>query len=481
MPRQVVILHGWSDDSGSFHDLREFLGNNDFEATEVWLGDYISMDDDVRIPDVAKRMQVVLTEKIDDRTLAPPFDLIVHSTGGLVAREWVARYYPDGSDGEGNVCPVKRIVMLSPANFGSRLAAAGKSFVGRVVRGFDNWFQTGTEMLSGLELASPYQWDLARRDLLDADGQGFGAYGGDKVWPFVITGGRGYTSRFRRVANEDGADGTVRACAANMNTAGLTIDFSGDENKPQFKLWWPRCGTAVIPFAILPDRDHSSVHHPMEETDAPDLQDRLGAFILEALNCDSPERFAEIADSWEDATEQVGELRDDERRRAVFHDNVPPGEAFHQYLQVIVAVFDDQGQPIDDYFMEFFSPRDRRDDEAVYFQKHVLQHVHVNALQKHFRCLYVDRTDLMLGYYPKVEEGAERVVAMSLSAAPLGANIRYFSSEKEGAAGHLIVHRENEGPRSRLKARLRRNMTHLVEIIVPRQPIDEVFQLTQPR
>ncbi|MGH6922185.1 MAG: esterase/lipase family protein, partial [Propylenella sp.] len=142
MPRQVVILHGWSDTSESFHDLRVFLGNNGFEVTEVWLGDYISKDDDVRIPDVAKRMQAVLSEMLATGKLKAPFDVIVHSTGGLVVREWVARYFPNGAE-----CPVKRIVMLAPANFGSRLAAAGKSFVGRVAKGFDNWFQTGTEML----------------------------------------------------------------------------------------------------------------------------------------------------------------------------------------------------------------------------------------------------------------------------------------------------------------------------------------------
>ncbi|MGH6923057.1 MAG: esterase/lipase family protein, partial [Propylenella sp.] len=469
--------------SESFHDLRVFLGNNGFEVTEVWLGDYISKDDDVRIPDVAKRMQAVLSEMLANGKLAAPFDVIVHSTGGLVVREWVSRYYPNGADRDGGRCPIKRIVMLSPANFGSRLAAAGKSFVGRVAKGFDNWFQTGTEMLRGLELASPYQWQLAQRDLLDAEGGGEGPYGGDKIWPFVIAGGRGYTKFFMRVANEDGADGTVRACAANMNCVGLTIEFSSSDGEPAVTPWRPRNGATLFPFAILQDRDHSTVHHPMEDTHAPEVQPLLGQLILEALSCDSSGRYGEIAAAWAEQTESVAALglaENDSEREAMFTEDVPPREAFHQYFQVIVAAVDDQGQPVDDYFMEFYSPEDKNDDEAVYFQRSVLEHVHVNTIDPHFRCLYVDRTDLMLGYYPRIQPGEPHVVAMSLSAAPIGQNIRYFESDEEGASGHLIVHREDEDDREAMGVRLRRNMTHLVRIVIPRQPTEGVFGLSQP-
>lgn len=218
MPAQVAIVHGWSDTSKSFHNLRQFLIDNHFAATQIWLGDYVSMDDDVRVEDVGKRMESVIRSAMETGKLTRPFDLIVHSTGGLVAREWIARYYPDGKN-----CPVKRLIMLAPANFGSRLASLGKSMIGRVAKGWNNWFQTGKEMLLGLELASPYQWDLARRDLLDPSGVGEGPYGFGKVWPFVIVGSRPYSSGLRQIVNESGSDGTVRCAAANMNAVGLTI------------------------------------------------------------------------------------------------------------------------------------------------------------------------------------------------------------------------------------------------------------------
>src|SRR5688500_14980280 len=177
MATQVVILHGWSDKSESFRNLRDFLVANGWAAAEVWLSDYISLDDDVRIDDVSKRMDEVIRAAIAGGTIQVPFDLIVHSTGGLVARHWISTFYPDGRAlTDKMACPVKRLVMLAPANFGSALAAMGKSMLGRVVKGWNNWFQTGTEMLQALELSSAFQWDLALSDLFDRDGDGRRCY-----------------------------------------------------------------------------------------------------------------------------------------------------------------------------------------------------------------------------------------------------------------------------------------------------------------
>lgn len=170
MPNQIVIMHGWSDTSASFEQLADFLAANGYETVPVWLSDYISLDDDVKVEDVAKRMQAVVKYFQSKGALTAPFDMIVHSTGGLVVRQWLANYYPDGEE-----CPLKRLVMLAPANFGSKLAALGQSMLGRLIKGWKNWFHTGKEMLRALELASPYQWDLAQKDLFVPEGQTTGA------------------------------------------------------------------------------------------------------------------------------------------------------------------------------------------------------------------------------------------------------------------------------------------------------------------
>src|SRR5437879_5752132 len=122
MARQVAIVHGWSDTSRSFQPLAEFLRKIGYKAVPIWLGDYLSLEDDVKIEDVAKRMEEVIREKMANEGLADSFDMIVHSTGGLVARLWLSTYYPDGRN-----CPVRRLLMLAPANFGSKLASMGQS------------------------------------------------------------------------------------------------------------------------------------------------------------------------------------------------------------------------------------------------------------------------------------------------------------------------------------------------------------------
>ena len=64
MTNQVAILHGWSYTSTSFKPLAKFLGANGYQVVSLWLGDYISMDDDVKIEDVTHRMETVVGELI---------------------------------------------------------------------------------------------------------------------------------------------------------------------------------------------------------------------------------------------------------------------------------------------------------------------------------------------------------------------------------------------------------------------------------
>src|SRR5690606_18161649 len=143
----------------------------------------------------------------------------------------------------GSAPGLQRLVMLAPANFGSPLAHVGQSMLGRIVKGWRNWFSTGKRMLEYLELASPYQRQLVCRDLLvdPADSDTWTPYkkkGG--VWPFVLTGSHPYTDSVRKVLNENGGDGTVRAASANMNVYGYTLDFTRDVEIPEYSVWESR-------------------------------------------------------------------------------------------------------------------------------------------------------------------------------------------------------------------------------------------------
>ncbi len=76
----MLIIHGWSDTSESFHNLANFLKSHGFQTIELWLADYISMDDDVRVSDVGKRMSQVIIDMTNSKQLAETFDGIVKLT-----------------------------------------------------------------------------------------------------------------------------------------------------------------------------------------------------------------------------------------------------------------------------------------------------------------------------------------------------------------------------------------------------------------
>ena len=476
--RDILIVHGWSDNSESFSPMVDFLKNKGFNAVDLWLSDYISLDDDVKIEDVAKRMEAVVRDKLQKGEIKKPFDMIVHSTGGLVARQWISAYYLD----DVTKCPLKRLVMLAPANFGSKLASMGQSLLGRVLKGWDNWFQTGKEMLTALELSSRFQWELAQRDLLVPDGQNDkrSVYNKDGVWPFVLVGTHPYTSALRQIVNEDGADGTVRAAAANLNTRGVTIDFAKDESNPDIRYWQNRSADIVFPFAVWPDRTHASIIDPAgHDVDAKEsAQQRLGELILKALNCDTYEAYRQMADEWHQISEGTAALAsasDGAARKALFPSDDQRPEFFHQYIQVNVQVVDDHGADVTDYVLEFTGPDyESNDDPTVYFHREVLEDVHVNTSNASRRCLFVDRTDLLSEFYKRIGGKVDKILTMSISAKKPGENVTYFSDAKRGAPGEMVIHSFDDSTQTRW---LQRNTTQFVRIIIPHSPEDGVFKL----
>ena len=495
---QVVIVHGWSDSSKSFEPLVDFLQTQGIDVTSIYLGDYISLADDVRVEDVAKRMHAVLNERLEGGGLKAPFDMIVHSTGGLIARQWLAEYYPAGGS------PARRLIMLAPANHGSPLAAKGKSMVGRIAKGWNNWFETGAQMLNALELASPYQWSLVRRDLLARNEGADSPYGkaSGKVLPFVITGTHPYAAGARKLVDENGGDGTVRVPAANMNTRGRTIDFARGSGRVEITDWHHRHDFQLIPFAVLPDRNHATVVDPTKSSAAlnPTDHERLGELILSALKVDE-NGYDALAERWYQLSEETARLAANKDARQSYFGHDCPAEYFHQYMQVIVRAIDDSGNDVADYFIEFSDGSGGDDRKAAeFFHTEVLESVKRNSNNAAYRCFFVDRTDLVNRYYPMIDADAdadtragadtaagsdtdaeviaaadERRLLMTITAAPPGSNVAYFGGTTHSAEVAVSVHRETEGQ----QRWFRRNQTHYVEIIIPRMPRDEVFRLRQ--
>jgi pimeloyl-ACP methyl ester carboxylesterase len=497
MPRPVAILHGWSDNSDSFKPLAAFLKKNGFKTIPLFLGDYISLRNDVKIDDVAKRMEEVVQEKMArpagarDR-LGKTFDLIVHSTGGLVARRWISMHYSD------RTCPVQNLVMLAPANFGSKLAHKGRSMLGRVYKGWKTGFETGDEMLFALELSSPFLWSLAESDLFESRGVTSDAtavyYGADRVRPFVIVGTHPYTSLTAKLTNEHGSDGTVRVAAANLNTYGMTIDFSGDPKnliKPLNTPWKRRGGEEnTFPLAVLPDRTHGSIVRPDEPglSKVPAVQQQLGTLILSALRTNTALQYQNAIKKWRDVTDETRTLAGasadaQKNRNSMFKSRNTPRENFHEYYQVFVRVEDEFGNEVPDYFLSFmarrknhsFSPRANLPKEGVFFHDEVIEDTHVHQATKANRCLYIDRFDIMGkdGFYNRIKVDQSKELYFTVTAADPGDRIAYFSKSAGKKRGLVRLHNEADAGVRWLK----RHSTHFIRIIVPRAADPDIFTL----
>lgn len=386
----LVIIHGWSDSWEGMANLARQLvkhGGAD-RVAHIRLGDYVSMSDEVTFTDLAAGMQRAWRHKKLPEAPAS-VDLAVHSTGALVARQWMARYH------EPDACPVKHLLMLAPANFGSPQAHKGRSFLGRLVKGFkaDKPFQTGGRILRGLELASPYTWKLAESDLFTKDAH----FGPGRVLATVLVGDTGYDG-IRAMANQEGSDGTVRIAAANLNAARLEVDFASDPRQPTMTL---SKRPARAAFCRVPGDNHSTI--AAKGRWSPRNHDAMDLMV----------RALTVSD--EDFDEWCDELDERNRREIAFG----AGELqTHGFQHTVLLVEDDQGHPVTEYYLELFALTSEGDAEQPdltrYLQEKVLRHVHVYGGAPQYRSFLVDCTALR----KKFGERPGQPVSLSVSAHP---------------------------------------------------------------
>ena len=124
----VVFVHGYSDKGASWQLWREVLCEKlGIDDGSMHTCTYVSLDNGVSIKDIAEAF---------DRALAAesgldgdqPFDAVVHSTGMLVVRAWLAADPLRAKR-------LKRLIALAPATFGSPLGQAGAQLARRGVQG----------------------------------------------------------------------------------------------------------------------------------------------------------------------------------------------------------------------------------------------------------------------------------------------------------------------------------------------------------
>ncbi|MDG9930477.1 MULTISPECIES: alpha/beta hydrolase [unclassified Pseudomonas] len=442
MPEPLVIVHGWSDEPSSFQKLEAFLASNlAVKPVVIKLADWMSMHNEVTFADLAEAMKNAW-EQHKLPTAPRSVNIVVHSTGALVVRHWMTRFY------QPSTVPIKRFLMLAPANFGSPLAHKGNSFIGRALKGWDEpGFQTGTHILKGLELASPYTFALAERDLFSATPW----YGRGRILATVLVGNKGYGGFTGALVDADGSDGTVYFSTANLNCARLQVRLSDKQEVIDEPVLASSKG--AIAFGLIAKENHSTI--TLNKTPGNPLTKQL---ILRALSVDDGDYpDGDGAFPWQ---KEIDKHDPDIQQRS---------DAFQN---TVVHLTDDLGHEVKDYFVEFYRHVGQDPLDARLYKKFI-HSIHPYKDNTAFRALYLNIKELDKAQ----RDFAVKELYISLLASPT------FSpeKEKEHPVGYLAVPtNELAGlhiPKAQFPEFFKAHRTLLIEVILTRKVSRRVFRL----
>lgn len=462
MQEVTVILHGWSDCSLSFVRLKAFLITNGIgNVATIHYADYESREDNISFNDIADGLfdQFIVKGFIqpNGKKLCH-LNVIVHSTGGLVIRHWIARYYYER--GIIDDCPIKRLIMLAPANFGSPLAHRGKSFLGTLIAGrwkIGDMLEVGRQLLDGLELASPFQWNLAHRDLLISKP----FYNSRQIQTTILVGIEDYKG-VKGWINKPGTDGTVVIAGTSLNSAKLILDFSGinyERRGTEPSFWAYQNPPEEFAFGILPGLNHGSIVGSISSAQA----GSVGRLLLEALKTTNEQDFLVFRDKLFELTEQT------------YAQTGKP-----QYQQLLLHAIDDQGMSVRDFTVEFFiykSSRKRSEclitgaegslremDFSAKIHALITNDVHTNANDPSYRrfLVNVDAVGSLLAQAAKTLK-SDVVLSMKIFIPDIDNKIRYQTLDLQ----NIVLIDTANNPNQRLSF-LYNNTTTLVELRVNR-------------
>ncbi|MFA9394749.1 MAG: esterase/lipase family protein [Halodesulfovibrio sp.] len=333
---KLVFVHGWSvTDFDTYGELPAALQatmpeDAGLELHHIYLGRYVSFNDEVTLDDIARAFDQARQDVIGDED----FSCVTHSTGGPVVRLWMHLFY-----GSGNLegCPLKHLVMLAPANHGSALAVLGSKRLLRIFKKFKTGLEQGIKVLRWLQLGSNEQFDLnvPWEQYFPAD---FGCY------PFVLTGDYRDKKAYDFInpyLAEPGSDGVIRVCSANLNYQLVTLVQNNDlvvegYDDKKVVLLKPSGGikkTAPSPLALVPEASHSGEEHGiMRSVLAGTHHKPVIELIWDCLSVTSSSEYEETIRSFEGKNNQIQGDND-------------------QFTMLAFRIRDDRGNLVDDYDM----------------------------------------------------------------------------------------------------------------------------------
>ena len=338
---KLVFIHGWSVSSiDTFGELPQVLqkvapAHLKLEIKNIYLGEYISFNDEVTLEDIARAFQSAVKEKLGNEKFA----CITHSTGAPVLRVWIDLYFKDSHISNTlSPTPLTHLIMLAPANHGSPLAILGKGKANRL----KVWFQgveAGTKILDWLQLGSSKQWDLNNSYL------GY-KYSEETFFPFVLSGEK-IDEKFYDFINsylvEKGSDGVVRLCCANMNYKYIKLKQSNGSNRLTIQNNIKSSPTCA--FEVIPNASHTGNRYGiMQSIKKNKTVKPVVNSIIEALQVTNTTQYNNTIQSMTKRTEQSQKNT-------------------QKYIMLILNIKDNHGNNIDDYDMILLGSKEYKPEQ----------------------------------------------------------------------------------------------------------------------
>ncbi len=381
MPRPLLLIHGYSATGLDFSNLCAELVRRNIDAKLLNVGNYISLNNEITIADISEGLERAIN--LTDLKNADEFDAIVHSTGMLVVRAWLAHQKIAPGENQ-RLARLKHLVGLAPATWGSPQAHKGRTWLGALVKGDKtpgpDFLNAGDLVLDGLELGSQFTWDLAHTDLLGPKPY-FGT-GPDTPYVAVFIGNTPYTG-IASVADDPGTDGTVRWSGCGLNTRKITLDLTQTptdaEGHPRERVTmseWANDSRLDVPILAVNNRDHGSL---ISNPD-PEMVDRIVSF-LNIADSGQYNTWLSEAQIWSTPARQ--EMLKSKGHLFTFWET----KDLDGWQQFVVRARDGHGDPVTDYMIEVFELGP--DGETWTRAEEISVDVHAYGKDPSFRSLHV--------------------------------------------------------------------------------------------
>ncbi|MCU1236537.1 MAG: hypothetical protein JWP63_4504 [Candidatus Solibacter sp.] len=390
MARPLVLIHGYSAEGKDFENIKQALVERGIQSQDINICNYISLNNEITIKDIAEGLDRAFRMHSIFGNETQEFDAIVHSTGMLVLRAWLANAGPPA--GNARLKRLKHLVGLAPATWGSPQAHKGRTWLGAMVKGNKHpgpdFMNAGDRVLEGLELGSQFTWDLAHLDLLGP--VPYYDQGPNTPYVAVFIGNKPYDG-VAKLANDPGTDGTVRWSGCSLNTRKITMDLTRVpvDNGTRLSIT-PWAETRLdIPMIAVNGRNHGSLVSEPEDG----MVDLVAAFLrIGDTGGENLEGWLARARTYSEAAlpkmkvnpgaDGVGGEVKKIFGTILGHSSDAPMEGWQQF---VVHARDERGDGVADYMIEVLG---EKDGQWVPFED-MYTAVHAYGPDPSFRCFHV--------------------------------------------------------------------------------------------